>query len=138
MPLSFLACWLASSEAYWSASQRFEHQRERPGGRPHGRGGRPDRPAWLVPGIYPGRTNCRRPADHPRRGTAGSIADFVPSSVIKGLLAAIGLILILKQMPHLLGHDADVEGEMSFQQPDQENTFSELVEMVSNIHPGQP
>jgi carbonic anhydrase/SulP family sulfate permease len=67
---------------------------------------------------------------------AGSIADFVPSSVIKGLLASIGLILILKQVPHLLGHDADLVGEMSFQQPDQENTLSELAEMVSNIHPG--
>lgn len=67
---------------------------------------------------------------------AGSIADFVPSSVIKGLLAAIGLILILKQIPHLLGHDKDAEGEMSFQQPDQENTFSELIDAFFDIHPG--
>ena len=67
---------------------------------------------------------------------AGSIADFVPSSVIKGLLAAIGLILILKQIPHLVGHDANVEGEMSFQQPDHENTFSELIETFFDIHPG--
>jgi carbonic anhydrase len=66
---------------------------------------------------------------------AGSIADFIPSSVIKGLLAAIGLILILKQIPHLLGHDQNVEGEMSFHQPDHENTFSELVEAVFDIHP---
>lgn len=58
---------------------------------------------------------------------AGSIADFVPASVIKGLLAAIGLILILKQIPHLLGHDDDPEGEMSFFQVDHENTFTELV-----------
>jgi carbonic anhydrase/SulP family sulfate permease len=57
---------------------------------------------------------------------AGGIAAFVPDSVIKGLLAAIGAILILKQIPHLVGHDADPEGEMSFQQPDQHNTFSEL------------
>ncbi len=67
---------------------------------------------------------------------AGSIADFVPSSVIKGLLAAIGVILILKQIPHLLGHDMDFEGEMSFQQPDQENTFSELGEVLFDLHPG--
>ncbi|MEO0039646.1 MAG: Carbonic anhydrase 2, partial [Verrucomicrobiota bacterium] len=40
----------------------------------------------------------------------GFIAAFFPSSVIKGLLAAIGLILILKQIPHAVGHDADPEG----------------------------
>ena len=58
---------------------------------------------------------------------AGFIAAFFPSSVIKGLLAAIGVILILKQIPHVLGHDADPEGEMAFEQPDHENTFSEFV-----------
>ena len=38
---------------------------------------------------------------------AGFIAAFFPSSAIKGLLAAIGVILILNQVPHLVGHDAD-------------------------------
>lgn len=56
----------------------------------------------------------------------GFIALFMPTSVIKGLLTAIGVILILKQIPHLFGHDADPEGEMSFKQPDEHNTFSEL------------
>ncbi|MCU0960369.1 MAG: SulP family inorganic anion transporter [Pirellulaceae bacterium] len=67
---------------------------------------------------------------------AGSIAAFVPSSVIKGLLAAIGLILILKQLPHLVGHDADFIGDMSFLQPDERNTFSELAWTFFNLHPG--
>lgn len=69
---------------------------------------------------------------------AGSIADFVPTSVIRGLLAAIGLIIILKQIPHLLGYDADPVGEMSFQQPDQETTFSELGNVLfgGKIHGG--
>jgi len=66
----------------------------------------------------------------------GFIAAFFPLSVIKGLLAAIGLILILKQIPHVFGHDTDVEGEMSFEQPDQQNTFSELWATVSDIQPG--
>jgi len=66
----------------------------------------------------------------------GFIAAFFPLSVIKGLLAAIGLILILKQIPHVFGHDADAEGEMSFDQPDHENTFSELWATVSDIQPG--
>lgn len=66
----------------------------------------------------------------------GFIASFFPMSVIKGLLAAIGLILILKQIPHVFGHDADVEGEMSFEQPDHENTFTELLATLSDILPG--
>ena len=67
---------------------------------------------------------------------AGSLARFFPSSVIKGLLAAIGIILILKQIPHVLGHDADPQGEMSFFQPDNQNTLTELVRTFSNLHPG--
>ncbi len=67
---------------------------------------------------------------------AGFISAFFPTSVIKGLLAAIGVILILKQIPHVVGHDPDPLGEMSFEQSDQENTFSELVETVFDVHPG--
>jgi carbonic anhydrase len=67
---------------------------------------------------------------------AGTIAEYFPSSVIKGLLAAIGVILILKQIPHLVGHDADPDGEMSFVQPDDRNTFSELVATVGDLHAG--
>jgi len=67
---------------------------------------------------------------------AGFVAAFIPSSVIKGLLAAIGVILILKQIPHIFGHDRDPEEDMAFQQPDHENTFSELVRTMENIHPG--
>lgn len=67
---------------------------------------------------------------------AGFIADFFPSSVIKGLLAAIGVILILKQIPHLLGHDADPQGDMAFSQPDSQNTLSALVKMFDHMHLG--
>jgi carbonic anhydrase/SulP family sulfate permease len=68
---------------------------------------------------------------------AGALSAFFPSSVIKGLLAAIGVILILKQIPHLLGHDTDPEGEMSFSQPDNENTFSEILTVVfGDFHVG--
>jgi len=67
---------------------------------------------------------------------AGSVAKYFPSSVIKGLLAAIGILLILKQIPHLLGHDVDPEGEMSFLQPDQANTFTELQQMLGHTHFG--
>jgi carbonic anhydrase/SulP family sulfate permease len=68
---------------------------------------------------------------------AGALSAFFPSSVIKGLLAAIGVILILKQIPHLLGHDNDPDGEMSFSQPDQKNTFSEILTLFDGeIHLG--
>ena len=50
--------------------------------------------------------------------------------MIKGLLAEIGVILILKQIPHVLGHDPDPEGDMAFGQPDHETAFSELAELV--------
>jgi carbonic anhydrase len=67
---------------------------------------------------------------------AGFIAAFFPSSVIKGLLAAIGLILILKQTPHLFGHDPDPTGDMAFSQPDGQNTLSELLATWFDIQPG--
>jgi carbonic anhydrase len=66
----------------------------------------------------------------------GLVQAFFPSSVIKGLLAAIAILLVLKQIPHLLGHDTDPEGELAFSQPDRENTFTELAAMLSDVHWG--
>ncbi len=57
----------------------------------------------------------------------GIIADYIPSNVILGLLSAIGIILILKQIPHAVGFDRDNEDDFSFFQADGENTFSELL-----------
>lgn len=57
---------------------------------------------------------------------AGIIGYYFPSSVIKGMLAAIGLTLILKQIPHALGYDKDFIGDFGLTQPDKHNTFSEL------------
>jgi MFS superfamily sulfate permease-like transporter len=57
---------------------------------------------------------------------AGIIGYYFPSSVIKGMLAAIGLILILKQIPHALGFDKDLIGDEEFMQSDKRNTFSEI------------
>lgn len=66
----------------------------------------------------------------------GFLSGFFPSSVIKGLLFAIGLILILKQIPHLFGHDANPIGNEAFIQPNKQNTFSELLETLSEFHYG--
>lgn len=68
-------------------------------------------------------------------GKAGVIGDYVPGSVIKGMLAAIGLILILKQLPHLVGYDQDFEGDDRFQQNNRENTFSAVINALKAITP---
>lgn len=67
---------------------------------------------------------------------AGIIGYYFPSSVIKGMLAAIGIILILKQLPHAVGYDKDNEGDFDFIQADGQNTFSEIFEALNHIHPG--
>src|SRR5690606_31988652 len=66
---------------------------------------------------------------------AGYLALFFPTSVVKGLLAAIGILLILKQLPHLVGHDPDPIGQLAFEQPDNENTFSDLWLAFGDLHP---
>lgn len=66
---------------------------------------------------------------------AGVIGDYIPSAVIKGMLAAIGLILILKQLPHLVGYDVDFEGDESFSQSNSQNTFSAIGNALNFITP---
>ena len=65
----------------------------------------------------------------------GIIGDYIPNSVIKGMLAAIGIILILKQLPHLVGYDKDFEGDEAFIQVSGENTFSAVVNSLNHITP---
>jgi len=67
---------------------------------------------------------------------AGFIAYFVPSSVIKGMLTGIGLLIILKQIPHALGYDFTFEGSESFFEPDGSNTFSSLMDACNLLTPG--
>ncbi|WP_020535933.1 SulP family inorganic anion transporter [Lewinella cohaerens] len=67
---------------------------------------------------------------------AGVIGYFFPSSVIKGMLSGIGLIIILKQIPHAFGYDSDPEGDFAFKQIDGETTFSALEHMLDAITPG--
>jgi len=67
---------------------------------------------------------------------AGGVAHFVPVSVVRGMLAAIGLILILKQIPHALGRDVDFEGDEAFSDPSGGNTFTDIAEAVMHVDPG--
>ncbi len=64
---------------------------------------------------------------------AGVIAYYFPSSVIKGMLTGIGIIIILKQIPHFFGYDAEPEGSDSFIEPSGENTFSAIFHLSDHI-----
>jgi len=67
---------------------------------------------------------------------AGFIAYFVPSSVIKGMLTGIGLLIILKQVPYALGYIAEFEGSESFTQADGDNTFTSIMTAWEMLTPG--
>jgi len=67
---------------------------------------------------------------------AGVIGYYFPTSVIKGMLTAIGIIIILKQIPHAMGIDLNYEGDESFFQRDGQNTFSELGRITELFNEG--
>lgn len=67
---------------------------------------------------------------------AGAVAYFIPFSVIKGMLAGIGITIFLKELPHFFGYDKDAEGDWAFNQMDGENTFSELYLAIDKSHMG--
>ena len=67
---------------------------------------------------------------------AGVIGEYIPNSVIKGMLAAIGIVIILKQIPHALGDDRDFLGDEAFLQPGNSNTFSEMLSSIISPSPG--
>jgi MFS superfamily sulfate permease-like transporter len=67
---------------------------------------------------------------------AGSISNYFPTNVIEGMLAGIGVIIFLKQIPHAFGYDKDYEGDLAFLQPDYENTFSELFNFIGHVQLG--
>lgn len=66
----------------------------------------------------------------------GMFGAFIPSTVIRGLLAAIGAILVLKQIPHAVGFVGDFDGDMDFSQADGRNTFSEIPFALGHVHAG--
>jgi len=65
---------------------------------------------------------------------AGSISNYFPNNVIEGMLAAIGIIIILKQIPHALGFDKDYEGHQSIF--DNGLNFGYFSELFGAVHPG--
>lgn len=67
---------------------------------------------------------------------AGTVANYFPSNVIKGMLTAIGIIIILKQIPHAFGYDKNSEGDFTFIQVDGDNSFTALLSSLNHIHLG--
>lgn len=67
---------------------------------------------------------------------AGIVAYFFPSSVIHGMLAGIGILIFMKQIPHAFGYDKSPEGNFSFLQIDGQNTITELWNILDYISPG--
>ena len=67
---------------------------------------------------------------------AGSISNYFPTNVIEGMLAGIGVIIFLKQIPHAFGYDPDFEGDLSFLQVDGQNTFSEIFSVLNHVQLG--
>jgi MFS superfamily sulfate permease-like transporter len=68
---------------------------------------------------------------------SGTISNYFPSNVIEGMLTAIGIIIILKQIPHAIGYDKDNEGDFFFIEKNTgHNTFSGIIDAINFSHPG--
>ncbi len=67
---------------------------------------------------------------------AGTISNYFPNNVIEGMLAGIGVIIFLKQIPHAVGYDKDAEGDFGFIEQSGSNTISSLFSALENIQPG--
>jgi len=67
---------------------------------------------------------------------AGTISNYFPNNVIEGMLAGIGVIIILKQIPHAFGYDKNFEGDEAFVQTDGQNTFTELLSLFDHVQLG--
>lgn len=67
---------------------------------------------------------------------AGTISAYFPSSVIRGMLAAIGLMLVMKQIPHALGYDNSSEDDVSFLDESGQAELSIIEQALNSVSPG--
>lgn len=79
----------------------------------------------------------------------GIVANYIPNSVIKGMLSAIGILLIIKQFPHMVGYDIEEMGVEEFittkedinttyqeAHSNESNSFTILLHTLENINSG--
>ncbi len=66
----------------------------------------------------------------------GVLADYVPNPVIRGMLAGIGVVIVLKQLPHALGRDEDRVSDVGFLVPQGSNTFTDILSAALAPHTG--
>ena len=67
---------------------------------------------------------------------AGSISNYIPANVIEGMLAGIGVIIIINQIEHAVGYDPSYEGDESLFRVDGGNPFSDIPDIISRIEGG--
>ena len=68
---------------------------------------------------------------------AGSISSYFPTSVIEGMLAAIGIIIIKKELPHAIGYDKAHEGDFfALEKGAESGFFTEIINSVNYAHMG--
>lgn len=67
---------------------------------------------------------------------AGSISNYIPSSVIEGMLAGIGIIIIMRQIPHAFGYDKANDGDFFSVEAGGEGMFQSLIGHLNFLHPG--
>lgn len=66
---------------------------------------------------------------------AGSISNYFPTNVIEGMLAGIGVIIIMKQIPHAVGYDKDFEGDEAFAEKGG-NAWDSILDSFNHVHFG--
>lgn len=69
-------------------------------------------------------------------GKMGGIANYIPSSVIKGMLTSIGILIIAKQIPHAFGYDKDEKGNITELVPYGSEDMHELLQPLQHIEVG--
>ena len=70
---------------------------------------------------------------------AGTISNYFPSGVIEGMLTGIGIIIIMKELPHAIGYDNEHEGDFfSYRLTDKADVgfFNEIVHSFNFAHTG--
>ncbi|MGZ8558230.1 MAG: SulP family inorganic anion transporter, partial [Chitinophagaceae bacterium] len=68
---------------------------------------------------------------------AGSISSYFPTAVIEGMLVAIGIIIIKKELPHAIGYDKAHEGDwFALENGSGSGFFTEIINSINYAHLG--